>query len=103
MELKKIKDLKKVKLPVNTLLVEFVEKKSSLIMANSDQPSSNLEKEVVALSTCEDIHEGDIILDCRYPLLNGSIAVHAFDDRKFTVVQRHDVKMWTDKENVKED
>lgn len=101
MELKKIKDLNLVKLPANTLLVEFIEKKSSIVLANSDQPSSTLEKEIVVLSTCEDINAGDIILDCRYPLLNGSIAVHELDGRKFTVVQKHDVKMWTTSDNVK--
>ena len=103
MELKKVKRLEDIKLSPNSLLIEFVEKKSSIVLANQTGPSSTLEKELVILSTCEDINPGDIILDARYQTLNGEIAVHAYEDRKFTVVTRHEVKMWTTPDNVKED
>ena len=103
MELKKVKRLEDIQLPINCLLVEFVEKKSTIVIASNGGPTSNMEKELVILSTCEDIKPGDVLLDCRYQLLEGKVPVHEWEGRNFVTVSKHDIKMWTTDDNIEKD
>lgn len=98
MFLEKVLDLDKVKLGPNAALVELVEKKSKIILAGQDGPSSALDRAIVVKSTIEGINEGDHILDARYGQ-GGNIEFHSLGDRKFTITTAHDIKMWTTEEN----
>ena len=101
MYLDKVKDLKKINLGPNQVLVEIIEKKSKIVLASSsNEPSSSILREVVFLSNVEGINDGDIVLEARYDV-GGEIGFHDLEGRKFVAVPVHNIKMWTSPENFK--
>jgi hypothetical protein len=105
MYLDKVKDIKKIRLGKNQLLIELVSKKSTIILASTDgEPKSTVIREQIALANVEegsDIEVGDIILEARY---NGNSALHKIilpngDVKEYMIANLHDIRMWTKPEN----
>ena len=96
--LEKVKDIDKLILGPNQVLVEIIEFKSSLVLSAGSGPVPNvIEREEVVRSTVEGINVGDIILDARYGL--GDKGVLKLGERRLLMANGHDIKMWTRRDN----
>ena len=105
MFLEKVKDLSKLELGKQQVLVEQIVKKHKgkleLVGEKDITSTDELVKVVVIASNYEGIEVGDILID--YRMMLGANGMLKLEDRVFAVVMGHDIKLWTKPENYDED